>query len=533
MISWSPPAKAYGIMDELLYQVRKRLPSIDRILDQFADKSLKDYFRELSYSQPQPLQTADDLLEAVVTYIAPILGEHTAKELARDLENHPVVLTANHHGVDYFAQSFQGNFSFLLYRRKFAEGSTIAPIFVCGGIPLSNSSYPKGMLFYDAIQPDSGELPFKQPIFPNNLNQTTVHAAPRFNEDMVESAIKQLEKSLKIERISKTAYETAREILKEEYLDPLVLKQPDYSAQATLLNNRLGKRVFIEKKDLPELVYLEFETIAALLLKRDLNNPDSLAFRIFFDPDLRNAVIKHLNEKKGCWDLGKIARLVYGTVSADHPAHLGIGNGSVFFWGLDVLGRRYPLTIEDTKGATPYLIGVDGFGEGHKIPFEPLSVLAALDAKLLFPNLFTMFAVVSLARAVTCIGGYFQSDYLPAIQNGLIEALNSTGGYSNYAEAVAGVTTDLYLSGMMFLLAGVNGRFATPAGPIEIISRGGLKDGFMNELGSLFISDAHRIGLFNIYPDLVSRPERIERWQESLAFELNREDSKWVLPEAF
>ncbi|MGE5607563.1 MAG: hypothetical protein ACM3YE_17960, partial [Bacteroidota bacterium] len=461
---------------------------------------------------------------------APILGEHTAKELARDLENHPVILTANHHGVDYFTQSYQGNFTFLLYRRKFAEGSTITPIFACGGIPLSNSSYPKGMLFYDAIQPDSGELPFKQPIFPNNLNQTTVHAAPRFNEDMVESAIRQLEKNLKMERISKTAYETAREILEEEYLDPLVLKQPDYSAQATLLNNRLGKKIFAAKKLLPDLIYIEFETITALLLKKDLFNPDSLVYRIFFDPVLRNAVIKSLNGKKGCWNLEKITGLVKGAVTVNSGAHLLAGYGSIFFWGLDVLGRRYPLAIDDIKGPTPYLIGIDGFGERHKIPFEPLSVLAALDSKLIFPNLFTMFAVVSLARAVTCVGGYFQSDYLPAIQNGLIEALNSIDGYRNYAQAIAGVTTDLYLSGMMFLLAGVNGRFATPAGPIEIISRGGLKDGFLNELGSLSIIAAHQIGLFNIYPDLVSRPERIERWQKSLAFELNRENWKWVLP---
>ncbi|MGE5606418.1 MAG: hypothetical protein ACM3YE_12105, partial [Bacteroidota bacterium] len=65
MISWSPPEKAFGIMDELLYQVRKRLPSINRILDQFAGQRIKDYLKELSYSQPQPLQTADDLLEAV------------------------------------------------------------------------------------------------------------------------------------------------------------------------------------------------------------------------------------------------------------------------------------------------------------------------------------------------------------------------------------------------------------------------------------------------------------------------------------
>lgn len=533
MLNWSSSEEVGGIKDDLLNRIRKMLPVIDRTLDRFGAKTLNEYFGELILRKSQSLQSPDDLVKAAADYVAPILGEQAAKELSHDLRDFPVILTANHHGVDYFAQSFQGNWLFWLYRRQCHNRSTVVPVFSCGGVPLSNSSYPKGILLYDAIQPDSGELPFKLPVFPNNLNQTTVHAAPRFNENMVKLALKQLEQSFALKRVSRRVLETVGEILQQEYLDPLVLKQPNYSAQATLINNRLGKKIFTQDQSQPELIYIEFERVTTLLLRKDLINPDSLAFKIFFDPPLRTAVIKKLNGKKGCWNLQKITGSVIDTLETNTGAHLLAGYGSIFFWGLDVLGRHYPLSIIEDNGTEPYLAGRDGFGEKHRIPFNPYSILAALDSKMIFPSLFTMFTVVSLARAVTCVGGYFQSDYLPAIQNGLVQALKSIEGYRSYAEAVAGVTTDIYLSGMMFLLAGVNQEYAVPAGPIEIISRGGLKDGFFEELGSLPINAAHQIGLFNIYPDLVSRPERIERWQTSLAFELNRKDSNWVLPEAF
>lgn len=529
MINWSQPEKAEDVIGDLINEVRERLPVIDSVLERFDGKSLNDYYEELCSLKIQPLQGIEDLLEAATTYVAPILGEIVAQELARDLQKYPVVLTANHHGVDYFAQSFQGNLLFLAYRRKFTGRSAITPIFSCGGVPLSNSSYPKGILLYDAIQPDSGELPFKQPIYPNNFNQTMVYAAPRFNEEMVESALKQLDKTYRTTRISKRAFEAVRDILLEEYHDPLVLNQPDYSAQAMLLNNRLGKRIFADQKDLPEVIYVEFETLTALLLRKDLFNSDSLIYRIFFDTALRRKVISYLDTRKGCWDYEKLKGLINGKIPNDTAPHLLAGYGAVFFWGLDILGRRYPLLIIDNNGKEPFLTGIDGLGITHSIPFNPLSILAALNSKLICPSLFTMFTVVSLARGVTCVGGYFQSEYLPVIQKGLTQALNDFAEYRNYAEALSGVATHFYLSGMMFLLAGVRGRFATPAGPVEILSRGGIKTGLLDELGSLSISEAHQIGLFNIYPDIVSKKERLPQWQKVLAWELNKNNWERVL----
>jgi hypothetical protein len=89
---------------------------------------------------------------------------------------------------------------------------------------------------------------------------------------------------------------------------------------------------------------------------------------------------------------------------------------------------------------------------------------------------------------------------------------------------VAGVATHFYLSGMMFLLARSEQHIAVPAGPLEIINKGGISWEFLKEAISITVEKAHKIGVFNIYPDMFPRPERMTEWQMKLAAELSNEN---------
>jgi hypothetical protein len=516
------------VSPSILLHIGKQLSVVDQTLVKYGALSLGDYFSKIGYRKSKPLQSLDDLLAVVFSYIAPVLGKQVAEALVSEIKNHPVILTANHHGVDYFAQSFQGNLLFFQYRWQSANSSRIVPIFSCGGVPLSNSSYPKGILAYDAIQPDTGELPFKLPVFPNDFGQKEVLATPRFTPKMVKSTLQQLLKHSTSGVLPKRVTETIRDILESEYLDPLVLSQPDYSRQAVVLNNRLGKRIFTSKNG-PEFVNMEFETIASWLLKRDLMNSESLAFKVFFDDELRRTVMRSLNGKKGCWRLEKLEDLPKQTAGEKTAAHILAGYGTAFIWGLDILGRHFPYTIIDSAHEELKLVGIDSFGVRQQIPFTPNGISAALDAKLIYPNLFTMFMVVSFARAVECVGGYFQSEYLPAMQSGLVHSLLSFKRYEGYAESVASVTTNSYLSGMMFLLARSDAHHAVPAGPLEIIGKGGISQDFIKEAMSITVAMAHQIGIFNMYPDICPRLDRPAQWQRKLAMELCRGNSDLFL----
>jgi hypothetical protein len=521
---------AQSSIASVLNRIRGRLPSIDRTLGRFGEHSLADYCKAHPYYPPQPLQPINDLVETVYSYSRSILGAEIAGKLAVDLKNYPVVLTANHHGVDYFAQSFQGNLLFHYYHQEVLGPSTTIPVFSCGGVPLSNSSYPKGLLIYQTNQPDTGEFPYRLSIFPGTLAQTEVLAAPRFQRRMVETAIKQLQKSFHDGELPDTLVETIQNLLEEDYLNDFILNLPLYSTQVTALNHRLGKRIFAGAESPPELVYFEFETIAATLLKKDMTNPDSLAYRIFFDPDLRRRAIRCLDHQKGCWDYDRLRDMSAGTLGPMVSTNITGGNGTLFFWGLDIIGQHYPLTLVESKPNGLELAGIDRQGTYHEISFNPAGILEALGRRQIYPNLFTMFMVVSFARGVECFGGYFQSDYLPAMQAGLIESLQTIAGYERYAEAVESVTTDRYISGMMFLLTRSGKDQAVPAGPLELMSRGGITKAFLAEVfQAVSVAAAHKIGIFNIYPDVFQSQERTPGWQVQFCNEFNGANQGWIL----
>ena len=89
------------------------------------------------------------------------------------------------------------------------------------------------------------------------------------------------------------------------------------------------------------------------------------------------------------------------------------------------------------------LYGIDDRGNGLELPYSPESIRDGLNQGKLLPSIFTSFLVVSLARGLVCAGGYFQCEYLPAMQRGIVNALKKTGGYDEIAPIVSNVTTNV------------------------------------------------------------------------------------------
>ena len=118
-----------------------------------------------------------------------------------------------------------------------------------------------------------------------------------------------------------------------------------------------------------------------------------------------------------------------------------------------------------------------------------------------------------------CVGGYFQCEYLPKMQAGLVKALQKTAGYQDVADLVEGVTTDTYLSGMQAVMARINEDTLVPAGPIEIIAGGGLTDDDIQQILSLTVRDAHLASLFETVPDIVPWTVKTPDWKKQLAID--------------
>ena len=497
-------------------------PVVCRTIEEYGDVLLADFLKDLAPDAGPSFQQRTDLVAVVYRYAAPLLGESMARKASQDLAASPVVLTANHHGVDFFAQSVQGSLFFSLYKSNGNASRATVPIFSCGSVPLDNLTYPLGLLLYHVNAAELGTLPKKMPVFSNRFRRTMVSVSGPIEETMVKRAEARVDKMVREKKISPALEPHLQQIFQEDYCSPAVMDLPSYSLQSVVLNNRIWKRLFSKPLTAPEIVYLELEKIVLMLLEFDLLNPESLAWCVMFDSELRKAVLRELDRAKLCWNLNKLKqRLRMDRLDSSKKKALN-NCGTVLFWGINPSGRRIPLYLETHGKNGQMLRGIDDRDNLWELPFTPQSILNALNQNHLLPSLFTCFLVLSFARGITCVGGYFQCEYLPMMQEGLVKALQKTPGYHDIADLVEGVATDTYLSGMQAVMTRIKEDTLIPAGPIEIIAGGGLTDDDIQQILSLTVRDAHLASLFETVPDVVPWAIKMPDWKKQLALDCCR-----------
>jgi len=493
-----------------------------QIIEKYGDVLLADFLNELTPCVEPPFQERTDLLEVIYRYASPLLGDSQARKASQDLDTSPIVLTANHHGTDFFAQSVQGSLFFSIYKSNANDSVSTVPVFSCGNVPLDNLTYPLGLLLYNADEKDLGAIPKKLPVFSNRFRRTMVSVSAPLDESMVKRAENQIVKMAREKKISPLIEQHLHDIFQEDYCSKAILDLPNYSDQAVVLNNRIWKRFFSKSLIAPGMIYLELEKIVHMLLASDLLNSESLAWFVLFDADLREAVLRELDNTNLCWSRNKLSqRLSIDTFESSRNKALN-NCGTIFFWGINPSGRRIPLYLETRGNNGEVLRGVDERGRIWELPYTPQSILNALNQNHLLPSIFTCFLVLSFARGITCVGGYYQCEYLPLMQEGLIKALKNTFGYHDVASFVASVTTDTYLSGMQAVMIRVKEDALVPAGPVEIIAGGGLTDKDINKILSLSVKDAHLASLFETIPDFVPWVIKSPSWKEQLALDCFR-----------
>jgi len=306
-------------------------------------------------------------------------------------------------------------------------------------------------------------------------------------------------------------------IFKENYCAPSVLDLPDYSQQSVVLNNTIWKRFFPQHPSATDIVYLELEKIVSALLAKDLLNSDSLASRVMFDPALRERILDALDGAKACWERKKLVLRLRRNLLNSQSHKTVSGCGTIFFWGINNSGKRIPLYLapEVLKGGR--FRGVDDRGDTFEMPYTPEAIIEGLDDKKLLPSLFTCFLVVAFARGLACTGGYFQGEYLPAMQRGIVRAFKESGDYHRLGQLVSQVPTGVYLSGMLAMMTRIQEDRLIPAGPAEIIAGGGITSNDIEQMRSMTVRDAHLAALFETVPDIAPAGLDAQDWKRQLA----------------
>jgi hypothetical protein len=505
------------LTDNLLNRVRGMAFIVDRVLERQGACSIRDYLDSVEPESVSAYQSCRDLWRIVHDLVEPLLGKAIADRTIEDIAAQPFVLTANHHGVDFFAQSVQGTLIFGSRRILTRERYTI-PVFACGNIPLNNLTYPRGMLVYGLRGVSADKIPVKIPIFPDRLKRKMVSRVERFDLPMIERTRQRIHKMLKNGDLGGRTPGAMIDLLTEEYAADDVLSLDHYSDQAVVLNNRLWRRMFAFP-GIPELVYLEMEEIAAGLLAFDLQNENSLIYLLLFDPDILQHLLNSLDGVRVCWRRDHLTRRMVDGEARKINAN---NCGTCFFWGIDDQGMRVPLHCSHDGEGNKKLTGLDDKGHAYEWEFSPDGLAEALAKREILPSLFTCYTVLSLARGIVCAGGYYQAEYLPQVQAGVATALELRSECRAVARKVRQVPTQIYLSGMQTVMCrGQNGTLI-PAGPIETITGGGLSASDMEAINGLSVREAHIASLFETVGDLSSDADWVKNQNQVLADECGR-----------
>jgi len=513
-------AAADALSAQYLDAAKDQSPVVANALETYGDTSLFDFLKGIAPVPTTPLQPTADLEKVVYQYAEPLLGETVARQAAAELADCPVVLTANHHGVDYFAQSAQGSLLFSLFKKMVSRTGSTVPIFACGNIPLDNLTYPLGLLLYHIKSDSLDAMPKKLPVFSNKYRRAMVSVSAPFDAGMVQRAHARSEKMIQDQELDTRLNRTLHEIFQKEYGLSEVLNLSSYSDQAVVLNSRIWKRLFKDPAEASDMVYLELEKIVQRLLEIDLKNTDSLASQVLFNETLRENVICGLDKAKACWEIEKLdKRRAVDQFNAVEQKELN-GCGTLFFWGINDAGRRVPLSLNADGTSSHKLCGVDDRGKAFELPFTSRDILEALNTRRLLPSLFTSFLVLTFARGVTCAGGYYQGEYLPEMQQALVKILRNTPGFQDAADRVDAVATYTYLSGMQTVMTQIDEGGLIPAGPVEIIAGGGLDEADIEKILQLTVEEAHIASLFETIPDIAPWTAGDSGWKKELALEI-------------
>jgi len=464
----------------LLAQVLDISPTIRRALDGAKHLSMRQYVERLaSFSAQTPLSDPADVNRAAQAQLTPILGEDIAAKAAACFPM--AALTANHHGVDCFAQCVQGN---LLYREMLkARGvrADVIPVVACSSVPMDNASYGKGLQLFDTLDKVH---PLKFPILSNKANSCIVGLYPAMDEASVRKAIAAFETDKYQSRLSEPIRAAVRHVLGDHYLDPQVLGMQTYVQQATLLNYKMTQEAVG-----CGFAYLDLEKLSGDLLLRDLADKNSLACRMLYDKPLRDALLRILDGATGCW---KTQALKEGKLT---------GSGTAFFWAAEAKHTRTPLRIAER--------GLENLRSGEVIAWEELP--QALAEGKIYPALLLCFTTLLFERGIRCYGGYFQPEYLRVMQGGIMEALEEVGDHAT-AQVIAQRDPSGYICGPIFL----SGDHGEPMSIIEMLACGNTAERIEALMNTNF-EDAHRMTLANVYTDIVPAAQRIEGYEDILA----------------
>lgn len=440
-------SKVKIIFEKLKEAIWKRRPILAEIMKKHGDDSLYNYVQDFLDVNISPLldERRHELIEVAAELIKTRLGEEVAKGVAAQLTKFPLVSTADHHGPITHPFFLNSN---IITAIPFIESAD--PVlkylisFSFASISVNNSSYPRGIVFHGGDDGTKGFI--KLPILPDRLKMSVVYGVPSYANEDIEKAKHQLQKKQNSGEVTPERAAKIADALTEHFGSKDIMEAANFASQTTKMNFNLWPAIFSEskkKEHIPDLIYIEIETIVReLLIKFHLNNPKSLLHRVLFDEKYQKLSLELFN---------------------NIPGGFSIENdwGSYMFWGLDEKFHRVRLVLKDGKLCSPS-------GE-HVYELTPLSIANALKNGKIFPGMLLCYLVVSLYYGMKCLGGFSQVNDLTFLKNAWGKMLEQIGEKEELKAVLPVQTKELGGDGMVLAYLKDNEQKLVPATAIDML----------------------------------------------------------------
>ena len=504
------PYDSHHLLREVWEPLSRRAPMLTAQLGIGETVTVGAFLRQSLATDFSPHRTADDYLETLYAAAALKSGLRVAAATVHDQRRRPLILTANHHGIDTFADSVQATMLTALAEQRADPSLSTVVVLAASTISLDNPTLPGGFRLYGAETASFDSAVRALRLFPSSGRNVMVMKASSYQKIQVERIEARVLELKNAGEISTYSALVAMHFIEDILKDPLILGAQLFIEQARLVNERLWADAFIAGTPTVTLVYLSLEEIGAKLAAQDLVRSDTILARLLFTPRNLRALTNELNDVPGCWSLSGM-RAQRGA-----PANPALKTGTMFFWGVSNSGRRIPLYMNDDVDSAS-LFGFDEYGDLISVRLSQAELCDALIGGRLVPSLLTCMIALALERGVTCVGGYYQAAYLPRMRRGVAHVLSQDGGGAEDVEAFLAMHFEPNCVSGLQPVVRVDGdeRLCT-AGPLDLSFAGGVGVSALNSCLDVPVRLATEVALMELVPDIVPRGEVPSGWSRRL-----------------
>ncbi len=353
---------------EIVFEKKKNFASLYR---HFGTTHWQDYIEHTYPTSFNPSTHFIELTSTLEKLLTPLLGKEKTARATHTLLKTGFVSTCDHSGV--LCHPFFSNSAYARSLTLTATDSLIT--FTCGGVSLTNSSFPRSIFFHDK------NLTL-QKLHLQSLagRRRSVYGLAPFSQKQITRIIEQT----KHLALDESAKQKLTAFLTQLHLNQHLRETKYFSDQLVIINDLLWQTIFGDKRG--SLVYVEAEQVVRQLFLDIHLHTKTPIHSLLFDKHIRETYLSHFEGIVGAHDRTT-------------------QTGSDLFWYIDELHQtRVQLFIEEE-----YLVSKD---HTISIPLTPEAIETHLRKYTLLPTMALSYSILSFYYGLTLGGGFSQIDYL-------------------------------------------------------------------------------------------------------------------------